>query len=150
MLVRFGVSRRKEEEFLLGVEQETQGSSRMIVKRTDMADRVHVTFALPAAIWADSIYLVGDFNDWRPTATPLHQSEEGWSTTLELAAGQVYRYYYLINGVEQMNDCHADGYVPFGDNKDIAIIDTRTLERGLAVEEPGGRALAVNMEKRHT
>jgi len=30
-----------------------------------------VTFSLPGSVWADSIYLVGDFNDWKPDVHPM-------------------------------------------------------------------------------
>ena len=36
-----------------------------------------VTFTLPGSLWADAIYLVGDFNDWHRTAHPLNRRRGG-------------------------------------------------------------------------
>jgi 1,4-alpha-glucan branching enzyme len=69
-----------------------------------------VTFSLPETIWADSIHLVGDFNDWDNAAHPLHQGPSGqWSITLDLEAGPAYQFRYLCDG-EWMNDNQADAY----------------------------------------
>lgn len=47
---------------------------------------------------ASRVYLVGDFNDWEPSATPLQRSVSGavWSVTLTLAPGQ-YRYAFIVD-----------------------------------------------------
>ncbi|NJN16528.1 MAG: glycoside hydrolase family 13 [Oscillochloris sp.] len=82
----------------------------MVTKRLGRAGRVRVTFALPAAIWADSVTVVGDFNDWDSRATPLRLSDSGWMATIDLDAGRTYAYRYLLNGNEWCNDWQADGY----------------------------------------
>ncbi len=48
---------------------------------------------------AESVALVGDFNDWNVGAEPLQQaSAEGvWSVTVPLAPGR-YRYTFVVNG----------------------------------------------------
>ena len=75
-------------------------------------DRVRVTFSIPCSIWADTIHLVGDFNNWNPTSHPLALNEECWSITLELEKNQEYRYRYLFNGTDWCNDSNADKYLP--------------------------------------
>ena len=79
---------------------------------------VRVTFVLPSNIWAERVNLVGEFNDWDTTATPMsrNRSDANWKVTIELEAGQRYKFRYLIDGKEWLNDWHADDHVenPYG------------------------------------
>ena len=77
-------------------------------------DRVIVRFQLPSALWADSVFLVGDLNDWDEAATPMTRSraDDTWSVTLELEREREYQFRYLVNGHEWHNDWRADKYVP--------------------------------------
>jgi 1,4-alpha-glucan branching enzyme len=95
----------------------------MITKMPGPGGKVRVTFAMPGALWADSIHVVGDFNGWDERATPLRQTERGWMITLELDAGRAYQYRYLLNGREWQNDWHADGYAAnqFGGDNSVLI-----------------------------
>lgn len=98
----------------------------MISKQRLHSGNVRVTFAMPVGTWADSIHLVGDFNDWNPLATPLHLDEDSWSVTLDLEAGQTFEYRYLINGTEWCNDWRADYYVPNDLGGDNSVVVTLT------------------------
>jgi len=74
-----------------------------------------VTFDLTEQAISDAkkVYLVGEFNDWQPTATPMKKSKEGgFKVTLELASGKEYQFRYLINETKWENDWQADSYVP--------------------------------------
>lgn len=85
---------------------------------------VTVIFELPACIWADRIYLVGDFNDWQTHVTPFIQGRDGvWRAVVELPAGRQYQFRYLVDG-EWQTDYHADGWVesPYGSVN--SIVDT--------------------------
>jgi 1,4-alpha-glucan branching enzyme len=86
-------------------------------------DRVRVTFTIPCSIWADSIHLVGDFNNWNRESHPLVQQENEWSITLELERDREYRYRYLFNGADWCNDSNADKYVPnrYGGEDSVVI-----------------------------
>jgi 1,4-alpha-glucan branching enzyme len=79
---------------------------------------VRVTFELSSALWAERVNLVGEFNDWDTTATPMirSRSDANWKTTLELQEGQSYCFRYLVDGKEWLNDWHADDHVenPYG------------------------------------
>jgi 1,4-alpha-glucan branching enzyme len=79
---------------------------------------VRVTFELPSNIWADRVNLVGEFNDWDTTATPMrrNRSDANWKATIALKAGQRYRFRYLLDGKEWLNDWHADDHIenPYG------------------------------------
>jgi 1,4-alpha-glucan branching enzyme len=79
---------------------------------------VRVTFELPSTMWAERVNLVGDFNDWDTTATPMtrNRSDANWKVTIELKDGQCYRFRYLVEGKEWLNDWHADDHAenPYG------------------------------------
>jgi hypothetical protein len=54
---------------------------------------------------AGSVALVGDFNDWDGTATPMLAARNGalWSVTIPLTPGR-YRYAFLVNGARWIVD----------------------------------------------
>ncbi|MGH7672440.1 MAG: isoamylase early set domain-containing protein [Gemmatimonadales bacterium] len=54
---------------------------------------------------ATSVALVGDFNDWEPTSTPMRPAKQGglWSVALPLPPGR-HRYAFLINGWLWLSD----------------------------------------------
>jgi 1,4-alpha-glucan branching enzyme len=70
-----------------------------------------VTFTLPDSVWADRVYLVGDFNQWSRTSHPFQRDRDGeWSITVDLDLGQAYQFRYLRDTDGWMNDYQADGY----------------------------------------
>jgi 1,4-alpha-glucan branching enzyme len=79
---------------------------------------VRVTFELSSTLWAERVNLVGEFNDWDTTATPMtrNRSDANWKATVELKTGQSYGFRYLVDGKEWLNDWHADDHVenPYG------------------------------------
>ena len=54
---------------------------------------------------ATEVSLVGDFNDWRASATPMElvADNQVWSVTIPLTAGR-YRYAFLVNGDTWLSD----------------------------------------------
>jgi 1,4-alpha-glucan branching enzyme len=92
---------------------------------TEREGRVLVTFRLPSSTWAERVNLVGEFNDWDTTATPMVRSraDDEWHVSVELEAGRRYRFRYLVDGQEWLNDWHADDYAenPFG--SDDSVVD---------------------------
>lgn len=91
----------------------------MITKeRAKDKDYVRVTFELPSTMWAERINLVGEFNDWDTTVTPMARtrSDANWKVTVELKKGHRYRFRYLVDGKEWVNDWHADDHIenPYG------------------------------------
>ncbi len=84
---------------------------------------VRVIFELPACIWADHVFLVGDFNDWNVTATPFVQGRDGvWRAVLDLPEGRTYQFRYLVDGNWQ-TDFHADGWIQneYGSQNSLVI-----------------------------
>lgn len=71
---------------------------------------VRITFELPASMWADHVFLSGDFNNWDSDDLPMQQKRDGvWRTSLDLCAGQFYEFRYVIDG-QWHTDYHADGF----------------------------------------
>ena len=79
---------------------------------------VRVTFELPSTMWAERVNLVGEFNDWDTRAMPMthNRSDANWKVTVDLQGGKRYRFRYLVDGKEWLDDWHADDYVenPYG------------------------------------
>jgi len=74
-----------------------------------------VTFTLPgeAAPKAETVCVMGEFNDWSRDATPMkRQKNGGFSVSLDLETGRSYRFRYLIDGRKFENDWAADRYEP--------------------------------------
>jgi 1,4-alpha-glucan branching enzyme len=71
-----------------------------------------VTFELPATVWANQISLVGEFNNWDRQVTPMTQDrfDERWRATVDLEAGQRYRFRYVLDGNAWLADRQADDY----------------------------------------
>ena len=84
---------------------------------------VRATFELPSSTWAERVNLVGEFNDWDTTATRMTQSrsDSNWRVTIELESGQRYRFRYLVDGKDWLNEWHADDYVesPYGSSDSV-------------------------------
>ncbi len=54
---------------------------------------------------AATVTLVGDFNDWDASRTPMHRAQGGalWSATVSLTPGR-YRYAFLVNTSQWVAD----------------------------------------------
>ena len=73
-----------------------------------------VTFAVNAeeAKEANSVHVVGEFNDWSETANPLKKYKNGsFKAIVNMEKGTKYQFKYLIDGEKWMNDTEADSYV---------------------------------------
>ena len=95
-----------------------------------------ITFELPAAqipegIEAESVHLVGDFNDWNLTSTPMKRNKKkAYRVALDLDPGQTYQFRYLVNGEHWINDWQADDYVASDFGKDNCVVVTLTGNNG--------------------
>jgi 1,4-alpha-glucan branching enzyme len=88
-------------------------------------EKAKVTFSLAAEVQGEIVYLVGDFNQWNETATPMErQADGGFAVTISLAKGQEYQFRYLIDRTEWHNDWQADRYVPNPFSGDNSVIVT--------------------------
>lgn len=83
-----------------------------------------VTFILPSQIDAQSAMLVGDFNNWDKTATPMKPAKDGkWQVDVKLEAGQEYQFRYFVNEEEWHNDRDADKFAvhPYGGENSAVV-----------------------------
>ena len=84
-----------------------------------------VTFYTAPALEADKVVLVGDFNAWSETATPMKPLKDGrFKATIALPRDSCHQFRYLINDREWHNDWEADQYVPnpfSGDNSVVEV-----------------------------
>lgn len=65
--------------------------------------------------------LVGDFNQWNPTATPMIRMQDGgWMASLELPHGH-HRYLFLVDGIPQL-DPKASGITRNERNERVCLI----------------------------
>ena len=76
---------------------------------------VRVTFSLPSHQPADTVWVVGDFNDWAPGRHPLRKRSNGRrSAVVELPSGTRCRFRYVTAQGEWFDDDDADGFDPNG------------------------------------
>ncbi len=82
-----------------------------------------VAFEVPRAAAARQAFLVGDFNGWDASATPMRKLKDGrHSVTLELDANRQYQFRYVLDGA-WANDWQADAYVPnpYGGDNSLVV-----------------------------
>lgn len=98
----------------------------MINKRYSVDKKsCEVIFILPANVEAKSACLCGDFNNWDMESAPLEKNKNGnLSATLNLVAGQDYKFRYCIDNTQWENDPDADDQVPnpFGSEDSVVKV----------------------------
>jgi len=103
----------------------------MPLKKTFSKDgkKCNVTFSVSpeAATNVSKINLVGDFNSWSSTDTPLKKAKDGsFSVKVELDANREYQFRYLLDGTRWENDWKADKYIPAPySNADNSVVVTK-------------------------
>lgn len=86
-----------------------------------------VTFVLPKleAETAKNVFLVGEFNDWQTTVSPMKKQKGGdFKITLDLDTNKEYQFRYLVDEQQWKNDNEADKYVPspYGESNSVIVI----------------------------
>ncbi|MFN0037474.1 MAG: isoamylase early set domain-containing protein [Saprospiraceae bacterium] len=73
-----------------------------------------VTFVLPkeAVETAETVAVLGDFNNWQNGVVLAKQKDGSFKTAVELEKGRSYEYRFLINGEKWENDWAAEAYAP--------------------------------------
>jgi len=73
-----------------------------------------VTFVLPkeAVENAETVAVLGDFNNWQNGVVLAKQKDGSFKTAVELEKGRSYEYRFLINGEKWENDWSAEAYAP--------------------------------------
>ena len=85
---------------------------------------VIVRFEIPGTIWAETVNLVGDFNDWDRESLSFGRNRRGdWEIELELAVGGEYRFRYLFNGSDWTDELQADHFVlnDYGSHDSVVV-----------------------------
>ncbi len=93
-------------------------------RRLDGIAKVRVTFAVPAD-HLGPVSVVGDFNGWDPTATPLLQQGACLSTTVDLDADRTYAFRYRTGTGEWFNEEGADRTETNEFGSENSILDLR-------------------------
>jgi len=98
----------------------------MITKKFLKAKPVcKVTFKLQAEEVgeAESVYVLGDFNNWQQTEAMKQLKDGSFNITIDVESGRDYQFRYLINEERFINDSNADSYVvsPYGDSENSVI-----------------------------
>lgn len=86
-----------------------------------------VTFSAPVSETnsAKKAYVVGEFNNWSTSATPMKRSKKGsFTASLVLERGQEYQFRYLFDNKHWSNDAEADKLAdtPYGDVKNSVVV----------------------------
>ncbi len=86
-----------------------------------------VTFNIPqeAVDEAQTVHVVGEFNNWDVYATPMKRLKDGsFTVTVDLDQGVEYQFRYLIDETIWENDWNADKYVPshYGNCENSVVI----------------------------
>jgi len=98
-----------------------------------------VTFSVNpnAAAGAEKVFLVGEFNGWNETATPMKKMPDGsFSVKKQLETNKKYQFRYLLDGKNWINDWKADEYIRSElANDDNSCVDTTVSVAKAAVKK---------------
>jgi 1,4-alpha-glucan branching enzyme len=98
-----------------------------MIKKVPIKEKglVRVTFELPSTVWAERVNLVGEFNNWDTLSTPMkrERADASWKVIVELETGRRYRFRYLVDGKEWLNDWHADDFIENPWGSDDSVVD---------------------------
>jgi len=86
-----------------------------------------VTFTVPVveSSQVQKVHVVGEFNAWSTSATPMKQSRNGeFTVSMDLRSGQEYQFRYLLDNHRWENDTEADksADTPYGDARNSVIV----------------------------
>lgn len=85
-----------------------------------------VTFTLPkeAVENAETVAVLGDFNQWQDGIVLAKQKDGSFKASVELEKGRSYQYRFLINGDKWENDWSAEAYAPtpFGTYNSVVTV----------------------------
>lgn len=86
-----------------------------------------VTFTVPQteSNGVQKAHVVGEFNDWSQSATPMKRLKKGaFKVTVELQKGHEYQFRYLFDEQRWENDAQADksADTPYRDARNSVIV----------------------------
>jgi len=73
----------------------------------------------------DKVSIIGQFNDFNPTATPMIKDNDLWYIELELPEGE-HQYKFILNDTIRLNDPNANFYLPDDEGEvwSIAVVNS--------------------------
>ncbi len=87
------------------------------------SNQVKLTFIQPVNGTQTRMFVVGDFNQWNPQATPLiKRSNNTASASVVLPASQRVRFRYVTGQGVWFNDEKADAYEPGEHGEDNCLV----------------------------
>ncbi len=72
-----------------------------------------------------SVFLVGEFNDWKPIDMNFNKKDRVFRTKVRLPKDKTYHFRYLLDGQYWENDYQADAYKPNPYGSDNSVVQTR-------------------------
>lgn len=97
-------------------------------KRVNGDGSVTVTFELSGDVSGGCAFVCGEFNGWARKTLPMKRASDGrFVATIDLPAGRAYRFRYLIDEDQWVNDWEADAYVPNDFGGDDSVVDLTTV-----------------------
>jgi 1,4-alpha-glucan branching enzyme len=97
----------------------------MIEKRQFLKNKAVCKVTFKFKTEAKSLVLVGDFNGWEETATPMKKAKDGsFSVTVEMESGFEQQFRYIADGKIWLNDEAADKYIvsSLGSENSVVIL----------------------------
>lgn len=89
-------------------------------------DRMYVQFVVDSPA-AETVHLVGDFNEWQPTVELEDPDGDGvWTGRVALEPG-VHQYMFVIDGADWMTDPNASSYQDDGFGQRNAVVAVSPL-----------------------
>ena len=130
----------------------------MSLKKSFSTDKTKctVTFSInaTAAAGAEKAFLVGEFNDWSETATPMKKSADGsFSVKKQFEINKEYQFRYLLDGKTWINDWKADKYIRselVNDDNSVVSTFVDTAAKAPAKKAPAKAATKAPAKKEAT
>jgi hypothetical protein len=95
-----------------------------VIKSRAAKGKARVTFTVDPRAGAQAAAVCGEWNGWSAGADVMRRDAAGgFSLTVELDAGRVYRFRYLLDGQRWDNDWAADAYVANDFGGDDSVVD---------------------------
>lgn len=81
-----------------------------MISQQTRGDVAKVSFSLPLGDLQGPVSVVGDFNDWDPTATPMRRHASSYVASMTLVPGVRYAFRYFGTDAGWFNDGEAHDY----------------------------------------
>lgn len=86
----------------LSLEPQNSDISNTIHLLTSKELKGNVTFVFSDYLWGNSVSVIGSFNNWSSSSTPLLKKNGVWTTTIQLEPGD-YAYKFVVDGYPMLD-----------------------------------------------